>query len=265
MFVNCSEGLFCCNDKGDILEKNPAFIDLLLPDDANNNICGLMSEKQKALFLACQNNQFANELFVQNKLGKTYCLLLKGHWVKDAERTLFEGRLLDITATKQHEEKLRYQAEHDALTDLLNRQAFLDGVGNELTSCQGCYHLLYVDLDRFKLVNDGYGHNVGDALLKAFARLLQSEFSSYGEVARLGGDEFALFIAQKRLNISIENMLERLTYAIHQLRKQQTAYQCITASIGVRTIAAPCELCPEQLLHEADLAMLHYVTDAYFK
>ncbi|MCF6455562.1 PAS domain-containing protein [Pseudoalteromonas sp. MMG024] len=108
LFVNCSEGLFCCNDKGYILEKNPAFIDLLLPDDANNNICGLMSEKQKALFLACQNNQFANELFVQNKLGKTYCLLLKGHWVKDAERTLFDGRLLDITATKQHEEKLRY-------------------------------------------------------------------------------------------------------------------------------------------------------------
>lgn len=255
LFVNCSEGLFCCNDKGEILERNPAFIGLLLPDDANNNICGLMSAQQQHSFLACKSNEFSQELFVQNKLGNTYCLLLKGHWVNDAERRLFEGRLLDITATKQHEEKLRYQAEHDALTDLLNRQAFLDSVGNELTRRKGSYHLLYVDLDRFKLVNDGYGHKVGDALLKALGRLLQSEFSNYGEVARLGGDEFALFIAQNRLNVSIESVVERLTYAIHQLRKQQAAYQCITASIGVRTIAAPCNLCPEQLLHEADLAM----------
>lgn len=92
-----------------------------------------------------------------------------------------------------NERALRHQAEHDPLTGLLNRGAF-----NELQATLGqrggSLALLLVDVDKFKQVNDGYGHEMGDRVLKKVARLLSEQFRSTDYPARIGGDEFAVIV-----------------------------------------------------------------------
>lgn len=255
LFLNSSEGLFRCNCNGYVLDANPAFYAFEIFAPQQNNICTLMSDTQKVQFLSLAREEFKEEVFVKSISGKLFCLLMIGYWFNHESEAIFEGRLLNITNKKQREEKLKYQAEHDALTDLLNRQTFLECLSQELTKHQGVYYLLYFDLDRFKLVNDGYGHKMGDFLLKSLAQLLRTQFSVYGEVARLGGDEFASYISGNKLSMPIDDMLAQFSSAIDKLKSDNIAFQCITVSIGVRKIAAPCEVCPEQLLHESDIAM----------
>lgn len=91
------------------------------------------------------------------------------------------------------EDQLRHQAEHDALTGLLNRGAF-DALEQTLSQESRPVGLLIVDVDKFKQVNDGYGHEAGDKVLKKVAGLLAENFQSIGKPARIGGDEFAVIL-----------------------------------------------------------------------
>lgn len=91
------------------------------------------------------------------------------------------------------EDQLRHQAEHDALTGLLNRGAF-DALEQTLSQERRPVGLLIVDVDKFKQVNDGYGHETGDKVLKKVAGLLAENFQSIGKPARIGGDEFAVIL-----------------------------------------------------------------------
>lgn len=91
------------------------------------------------------------------------------------------------------EDQLRHQAEHDALTGLLNRGAF-DALQQTLSRESRPVGLLIVDVDKFKQVNDGYGHEMGDKVLQKVAGLLAENFQSIGRPARIGGDEFAVIL-----------------------------------------------------------------------
>ena len=91
------------------------------------------------------------------------------------------------------EDQLRYQAEHDALTGLLNRGAF-DALKQSLGREHCPVGLLIVDVDKFKQVNDGFGHEMGDKILQKVANLLTENFQSIGKPARIGGDEFAVVL-----------------------------------------------------------------------
>ena len=91
------------------------------------------------------------------------------------------------------ERMLRHQAEHDALTGLLNRGAF-DALQDSLEAHSGPLALLLVDVDKFKQVNDGYGHEMGDKVLKKVAGLLSENFRTSDYPARIGGDEFAVIV-----------------------------------------------------------------------
>ena len=102
---------------------------------------------------------------------------------------------LDITDRKRAEERLAHLARHDGLTGLLNRAAFRECLQRELANAtrgDRGFALHYVDLDRFKRVNDGLGHHAGDALLQASAGRLARAVGEDGAVARLGGDEFGV-------------------------------------------------------------------------
>lgn len=90
-------------------------------------------------------------------------------------------------------DQLRHQAEHDALTGLLNRGAF-DALQQTLSQVSRTVGLLIVDVDKFKQVNDGYGHEIGDKVLQKVAGLLAENFQSIGKPARIGGDEFAVIL-----------------------------------------------------------------------
>jgi diguanylate cyclase (GGDEF)-like protein/PAS domain S-box-containing protein len=113
-------------------------------------------------------------------------------------RIAFDGRearlgvMTDVTGHNLARRRLEYQATHDSLTGLANRTLFNDRVGRALSS--GPVALLLVDLDRFKAINDGYGHERGDEVLREFGRRLRSTVREGDTVARLGGDEFGLLL-----------------------------------------------------------------------
>lgn len=163
----------------------------------------------------------------------------------------------DITERKRADERIRYLALHDALTGLPNRNLFRERVSNAISRARRNRHLmavLFIDLDRFKEINDTLGHHIGDRLLQVAANRLQRCLREGDGVARLGGDEFVVdlpVLASKEEAITIaQKILEVLRtpfmvddYALH-----------VSASIGI-------SVCPtdgedvEVLMHAADTAM----------
>lgn len=109
-----------------------------------------------------------------------------------------DGILCDITERKQIEEKLSYEAQHDALTGLPNRAAFIRRVKQAIAASKEdenyIFVVLFIDLDRFKIINDSLGHSIGDELLITVAKILTESVREQDFVARLGGDEFTILL-----------------------------------------------------------------------
>ncbi|MBD3767773.1 MAG: EAL domain-containing protein [Gammaproteobacteria bacterium] len=153
----------------------------------------------------------------------------------DERSGVFVGRLWlyqDVTENHQLEQRLRWQANHDALTGLLSRTAFEQKLVELPKNSLQAYALLYIDLDQFKLINDTSGHTAGDELLKQVANRLASLLPKEMVLARMGGDEFAVLMigdAQQAMTIaeSIRAMLAEFRF-IYLERHYQ-----IGASIGV--------------------------------
>src|SRR5207302_8595637 len=127
-------------------------------------------------------------------------VLVRGLAVRDAAEQVYRlaGSMTDITERKEAEEKLLHDALHDALTGLPNRALLLDRLAHALARLQrrpdALFAVLFLDVDRFKNVNDSLGHMIGDQLLVAIARRLESVVSASDTVARLGGDEFVILL-----------------------------------------------------------------------
>ncbi len=102
---------------------------------------------------------------------------------------------LDVTESRRHQEELQNQVRHDALTGLLSRSAFEHDLAELLAVRTNPVDVLYMDVDRFKTVNDGSGHAAGDELLRGLARRLRDAVPAGALVARLGGDEFVVALA----------------------------------------------------------------------
>jgi diguanylate cyclase (GGDEF)-like protein len=114
-----------------------------------------------------------------------------GHASILLENGRLEHSLAEVTELK---EQLRHQAYHDALTGLPNRLSLLEAVDKEIVSSAGSVAVLYLDLDRFKTVNDTWGHSAGDELLAEFSRRLAGAIRPQDLAARIGGDEFAVLV-----------------------------------------------------------------------
>ncbi|TMA17248.1 MAG: PAS domain S-box protein [Deltaproteobacteria bacterium] len=132
--------------------------------------------------------------------GNWRWMLVRGAAVRDADGRAYRlaGSQTDITARKLAEEKLLHDALHDGLTGLPNRSLFMDRLGQALAFQQRRldyrFAVLFLDLDRFKTVNESLGHTAGDVLLVQVARRLRAIARPGDTVARLGGDEFALLL-----------------------------------------------------------------------
>lgn len=168
-----------------------------------------------------------------------------------------DGTLDDITQRKQAQEQLTYEALHDALTGLPNRTLFMQRVESALAQAKQCpdylFAVLFVDLDRFKIVNDSLGHAVGDQLLKAIANLLKQCLRSTDIVARFGGDEFTIFLDDiKDINDAIR-IAERLQTKLMSPFQFDHHTLFTSASIGIALSSNYTQAA--DLIRNADIAM----------
>ncbi|MBV9495243.1 MAG: EAL domain-containing protein [Acidobacteria bacterium] len=160
-------------------------------------------ERHQAIFDALLHHVFEGRPFeaeatARRKDGREFELQIQLVPVEDGgQLTHWVAFLRDVTATKTQVSLLRHQAMHDGLTDLPNRTLLFDRLDKAITTARDTHSalaMLLMDLDRFKEVNDTFGHHFGDVLLKQVAFRLRNQLHDADTVARLGGDEFAILL-----------------------------------------------------------------------
>ncbi len=162
----------------------------------------------------------------------------------------------DITERKTAEARLAYQALHDPLTGLANRALLLDRIGNALERAQrheGTVAVVFLDLDRFKVINDSLGHARGDDLLRAYAQRLAAALRGGDTVARFGGDEFVVVLDEVADAAEAWATTQRLLAALEVPFELGGEQHRVTTSAGVVLADEHSE--PHVLLKDADTAM----------
>ena len=164
----------------------------------------------------------------------------------------------DVTEREQAEEKLRYHALHDMLTDLPNRVSFMNHLKQAIDRRDqhpaNQFAVLFLDLDRFKIINDSLGHVIGDQLLVALAQRLRNSIRPGDVVARLGGDEFTVLLNRTGDLNEVSRVADRLLSYISEPFKIDNYEVFTTASIGV-IVADDLPREADDFLRDADTAM----------
>jgi len=168
------------------------------------------------------------------------------------------GMRTDITERKRLEEHAAHAAFHDALTGLPNRALFVDRIERVFKRFRRHPRLLvamlFLDLDRFKLINDGLGHVVADQLLEGVARRLESCVREADTVARFGGDEFAVLLEDVANPMEVLQVAERIGEALRRPFHLEGLDIVTTASIGI-AFANTSYASTKELIRDADIAM----------
>lgn len=191
-------------------------------------------------------------------------------WVRDEMRLItndkgnpFEivGYWIDITEQKHAEEQITQRAFYDQLTGLPNRSLFIDRLRVSLEyrkrNQDYLFAVLFIDVDRFKIVNDSLGHSLGDQLLVMIAQRLKKCVRTFDTVARFGGDEFAVLLDNIRGVAEIIPIIERIQNEM-KLPCNLTRQEVVTSfSIGVALSDMSPYIQPEEILRDADIAMYY--------
>ncbi len=167
------------------------------------------------------------------------------------------GSQSDVTDRKEAEARLLHDAFHDALTGLANRALFMDRLGHLIDRSRrrdDLIAVLFIDLDRFKVVNDSLGHLVGDRLLIAIARRLEECLRPADTVARLGGDEFAILLDTIGEAGDATRIADRILQALQRPFQLENHEVFIGGSLGI-AIGPTGYARPEDLLRDADIAL----------
>jgi diguanylate cyclase (GGDEF)-like protein len=165
------------------------------------------------------------------------------------------GTCHDVTERKQLQDVITHLAFHDPLTGLANRRLFLDRLDHalaQLRGSDGMCAILFIDLDDFKEINDGYGHTAGDALLLEVAGRLRGAVRETDTIARFGGDEFALLCEEADLDDATQ-AAERIEAALRQPTLIEGISVAVAGSIGIAIGDRDADA--DTLLRQADAAM----------
>ncbi|MFT7879839.1 MAG: sensor domain-containing diguanylate cyclase [Sulfurimonas sp.] len=204
-----------------------------------------------------------------NKLVELYCPKVaneKTKWVLASyfpvvyqNRPAFLGWLYDITDRKHMEDKVEHMAYHDTLTGLPNRSLILDHLKYAIDSAErenSMLALMFLDLDKFKYVNDQYGHQIGDLLLKAVAKRISSCLRKTDFVARVGGDEFIILLPTIKAQKNALEIAEKIRYTLNQPFLIEGFPLNISSSIGLAVYPEHADE-EQELIKRADTAMYH--------
>ena len=203
---------------------------------------------------------FECEYRIQHSNGTYRWMLSRGMAVIGPDKVALRlaGSQADVTARKQAETKLLHDAFHDSLTELPNRALFIDRLKHVIErskrDMRNIYAVIFLDLDRFKDVNDSLGHLIGDQLLVATASLLKSILRPMDTVARLGGDEFVILLEDIRDVSDVTRVSERIQKRLMMATLLPNHTIFMSASMGIVLSTTGYDR-PEDVLRDADTAM----------
>lgn len=210
--------------------------------------------------LAGATEHFEHEYRILERSGVYRWVLSRGIAVRGpgGVAVRMAGSQTDITERRRAEEKLRHDALYDGLTGLPNRVLFMDVLARAMRrqrrdEAYG-FAVIFLDLDRFKLVNDSLGHHAGDVLLRGFAERLQACVRLNDTVARLGGDEFTILLEDTTSFDETEIVAERIMRSLDEPFDLDGERIYTSTSIGVAMSDAEYEH-PQAILRDADTAM----------
>jgi diguanylate cyclase (GGDEF)-like protein/PAS domain S-box-containing protein len=207
-----------------------------------------------------RTGHWAGEMWQRRKDGEEFLGWIEMSEVRDAMglRSHFVAVVNDITDKKRAEQELRYLANYDTLTGLPNRALLSERLGRAIVRArrqETRVAVLFLDLDRFKDINDSLGHAAGDRLLKAAATRLQATVGASDTVARLGGDEFTVVLEDVESIPAVERMAREILTAFSMpLEVDERHDVSITPSLGI-SLYPDHALVPTDLLKFADTAM----------
>jgi diguanylate cyclase (GGDEF)-like protein/PAS domain S-box-containing protein len=235
----------------ELLEKT--FQDITYPDDLDADL------DQVRRMLVGKIRTYQMEKRYLHKDGQVVWVLLSVSMVHDeeGEPLYFVSQIQDISERKVLEERLEHRAFHDSLTDLPNRQLFMDRLGQALRRTMRRHKrvaVLFMDIDKFKDVNDSLGHEVGDLLLKVVAQRLGHCLRPEDTLARFGGDEFVVLIEAVDDSEQAVEVAERITEEFRKPFNIEGRDLYVAASIGISLGDARTHD-SDGLLRDADTAM----------
>ncbi len=269
VFANAKEAIMIADANKRIQMVNPAFQEVSGFNEkyiqGKDFLClneRLMDNESSELFWSKlqQNSHLENELWYIKPNGVKYLVRLSTGVVKDRKGVInnYIGIFTDITERKRYEKQIWRQANYDALTNLPNRNMCMDRLSQNLKIAkreQTQTAVLFIDLDRFKLINDTLGHSVGDELLKEVAFRLKNTIRESDIVSRLGGDEFIIILKGIKQISTIERICKGILAAISRPVPLNDSSETFTSgSIGIAVFPHDGKDV-ETLMKHADTAM----------
>ncbi|HEV7445385.1 MAG TPA: EAL domain-containing protein, partial [Steroidobacteraceae bacterium] len=249
LFDNAIEGIFRTTVEGHYLDANPALA----------HIYGFDSPEELMRSL----RDIGAQLYVEKQRREEFIHIMKGRgsvtgfesqvyrkngdiiWISENARAIFaedgspvayEGTVEDITERRLYQVRIEHQANYDTLTGLANRSLLQDRLQQALLTAASSGRRIavaFVDLDRFKFINDSLGHHVGDELLKAVAARLKACVRDCDTVARLGGDEFVLLINGHTGPEYVRQLMDKMLASVAQPWIIEQGDFLVSCSIGV--------------------------------
>ncbi|AZN36582.1 bifunctional diguanylate cyclase/phosphodiesterase [Iodobacter ciconiae] len=266
VFGNASEGILITDASAKIVAVNPAFSRITGFDstDAIGRISRMFNQRgygrevNKAMLSELQTyGHWQGEMEDRRKNGEMYPAWLSISAVRDDRGSMsnYVGVFSDYTHRKEAEQRLFYLANHDPLTGLYNRMALQEQLHSAVQRAKESeFAVLFIDLDRFKTINDTLGHEVGDALLVIVAQRLQNALSEGDVLARIGGDEFTILLENTDCLEQVGQVAERLRQALIQPSLINGQELFVSCSIGISVYPSDGRT-PAALLKNADVAM----------
>jgi diguanylate cyclase (GGDEF)-like protein/PAS domain S-box-containing protein len=249
LFENAIEGIFRTTTDGRYLDANPALARIYGFDSPQELMENLRDIRRQLYVDPTRREEFMRIVKARGSIGGFESQVYRKNgdviWISENARAVFddhgnvlyyEGTVEDVTERRLYQARIEQQANYDTLTGLANRSLLHDRLQQAILTAASYgtrLAVVFVDLDRFKFINDSLGHHVGDELLRAMAERFKSCVREFDTVARLGGDEFVLLINGQSGPDAVATVMERMLEVISQpWRTAQGEFE-ITCSIGV--------------------------------